>query len=374
MSFYLLEHDELIQSADISDHMNTVSAGVQLGSSSLPVMARANGREHVVSVMIGNPSQPVDLIIDTASCEFWTLSTLLPKNETALLDRSASTNKMFDPSQSRTFQKSDNSHWQVQYYDAHSASGYSGFDQVLYGNVLDKGVAVNVATRASWAKQPDQGVWGLSFPCEWQATFEDGQIKPAVHPIQRLYQKNLIPEPVFTIALSRGKDGTMTLGRPDTSLASSALQYFNLLPGTIEWTVPSSYAVIDGVKIARQGNTASIDSGSSMIFLSDNLLKTIYAKIKGSKLTSDGTWIFPKTSPVPSVALPVGNLLIKIPKSHVAATDTKDGWVIGAFQSRGSFYPQDIFGGAFLKCVVAVFDVGNRRIGLAKRNDVEYEE
>lgn len=348
---------------------SSVSSNSKPGVAVLPTFPRFGGYENVVQLQVGSPAQTIEVLIDTGSCLFWTISSLIPKNESALLNTLESKAPLFDPSRSTTFKNKTNSHWDAGYVDQHGASGFYGIDRVSFGGVVDDSVVLRVATRANWQNQPDRGVLGLSPPCQGRP---GSQVKSERHLVERLHNKGLIRSAIFSITLVSGSQGRLTLGEVDTTSLKGKVHYVPAIPHLSTWSVYSPCAIVDGVKISREkGNQALIDTGSSHIFVSDALVHSIYSKIAGSELTQDG-WVYPNASKLPTVELAIDEFVYRFPKGHFAVDYTLDGRSIGAFQPRGDF-PSDMFGGVFFRSVVAVFDVQNHRVGFARRKDVQYD-
>src|SRR5579859_7683932 len=73
------------------------------------------------------------------------------------------------------------------------------------------------------------------------------------------------------------------------------------------WEFNSSFITINGQTIQRPGNTAIADTGTTVIYIADSLLPSIYTPL-GGKLIGN-YWSFPTTVPaslLPSLSIPAG--------------------------------------------------------------------
>jgi hypothetical protein len=121
---------------------------------------------------------------------------------------------------------------------------------------------------------------------------------------------------------------------------------------------------------------AIIDTGTTLMLLDDMTLLTIYNSIPGAKFDSQvGGYTIPCNAVVPDTFWLFGDQFYGVPGSVMAFAKLDSNRCYGAMQSRGDF-PTDIFGDAFIKNQMIVFDQNptNPRIGFAYRPDIQFRE
>ena len=92
---------------------------------------------------------------------------------------------------------------------------------------------------------------------------------------------------MFTCVLTRPSEvpGFYTFGYIDESLSNPGIQFNDIVtiganaPG--QWEIKSEYAVLNGIRITREGNTVAIDTGTPGILLEDSVVRNIYALLHG---------------------------------------------------------------------------------------------
>ena len=131
----------------------------------------------------------------------------------------------------------------------------------------------------------------------------------------------------------------------------------------------TSYS-INGTSTTQSGNTAIADTGTTLMLVSDEMCKAVYAAIPGSTYNSSQQgYTFPASTTadqLPTVQVAVGGTLITIQKEDLSFANAGNNMVYGGIQSRGS-QTFDILGDVFLRAVYCVFDVGNKQLGVCQR-------
>ncbi|KAL1411746.1 hypothetical protein Q8F55_002713 [Vanrija albida] len=336
-----------------------------------PARSDSGDLEYIVQVPIGTPPQTLNLDFDTGSSDLWVFSSALPA--TAKKGHS-----VFTSAASSTWKALAGSTWSIQYGDLSTASGSVGTDSVNLGGLVVKSQAVELATKASssFTSGNNDGLVGLGF---W-----NGQYGNTVKPVrQRGVVANLIAQgtvpanaQLFTTALYSARDAASsfyTFGYVDQGLVSASGQsiaWTPVDPSLGFWQVPSATAYVNGKAIARAGNTAIADTGTTLALLSDDVVNAIYALVPGAVYDSvDGGYAFPfgSAKSLPTVTVAVGGKQFTIQPEDLIYGTTSDGTkYFGGIQSRGD-NPFDILGDVFLKSVYAIFDQGNTRLGLVPK-------
>ncbi|KAK6423427.1 hypothetical protein LTR95_016538 [Oleoguttula sp. CCFEE 5521] len=324
---------------------------------------------YLVPVAIGTPAQTLNLDFDTGSSDLWVWSTELPSATT----KNATGHTIFNPTKSSTFEKTAST-WKISYGDGSSASGDVGTDTVNIGGLIIKQQAVELAKTlsSSFASGQGDGLLGLAF-----GTINTVTPKPVATPVENMIaQDDIKPgEELFTAFLSQPTaDSFYTFGFIDQdSLAGQTPAYAPVDNSQGFWMFDSASANLNGETIARSGNKAIADTGTTLCLIDDDTLAKIYGTIPGAMIDSTQQgWVFPKSTPadsLPSVGFAVGDAVFYVQKEDLAFQDLNDGSgnVFGGIQSRGSGQDFDILGDVFLRGVYAIFDVGNTQFGATQR-------
>lgn len=286
-------------------------------------------------------------------------STELPSS----IQSSGSNHVIFDPSKSRSWKASSGETWQISYGDGSSASGNVGTDTLDLGGIAIKNQAIELAKYLSTQFQQSEGdgLLGLAW-----GNINTVKPQPVQTPVENLISQNLIPADaqLFTAhlgeAAAKNDNSFYTFGYIDQAVVKATgnqIVYANVDNTKGFWTFESTSATINGKTITRSGNTAIVDTGTTLALVDDNTVKAIYDAIPGSKYDSlQQGYTFPSnTSPdkLPTVTFAVGNAQIAVHKSAFAFADVGNGFVYGGIQSRGS-NPFDILGDTWLKGLYAV--------------------
>lgn len=138
------------------------------------------------------------------------------------------------------------------------------------------------------------------------------------------------------------------------------------------WQFDSTSFTLNGKTIARSGNTAIADTGTTLALVDDATCKAIYAAIPGGKYDSSAQgYVYPTSTTVdklPVVTFAVGDKQFTVQKEDLGFVEASSGYIYGGIQSRGDL-TFDILGDTFLKGIYAIFDVGNTRFGAVSRKE-----
>ena len=137
--------------------------------------------------------------------------------------------------------------------------------------------------------------------------------------------------------------------------------------------MPSTSWSLNGQTKRRSGNTTILDTGTTLLLVSDEVVDELYGAIEGAQYDDQqGGYKFPSNATLPDVSFAVGDKLYKVRAlcafaslytsiddvvqvsgKDLAFADAGDGYVFGGVQSRGNM-DFDIFGDIFLKNVYVV--------------------
>lgn len=267
---------------------------------------------YLCEVSIGTPAQNLLLDFDTGSADLWCWSTELPSSTKS----HAKGHTIFDPSKSSTFKTVKGSSWKISYGDQSSASGTVGTDLVTIGGLKIQNQAIELAKTmsAQFAEGTGDGLLGLAF-----GTINTVTPKRVQTPVENMITEEDIPASaeLFTAYLGSLKDPNSqsfyTFGYIDQSIVTASgedIWYTPVDNSQGFWTVNSTSATVNGKSVARDGNTAIMDTGTTLALVDDATCQAIYNAIPGATYdqASQG-YIFPEDTTadqLPVVTFDVG--------------------------------------------------------------------
>jgi len=326
----------------------------------VPAQDIQNDLEYVVAVKIGTPGVTLNLDFDTGSSDLWVWSSELRS--------SVAGHTIYKPASSSTAKQVSGASWNISYGDGSSASGNVYTDTIQIGSLSIPNQAVELAEKLSSSflqEGGSDGLLGLAWP-----SINTVQPDSVATPVANIIQQGL-GQGMFSVALDQGDgNGFYTFGGIDATKAGVQESDITFTPVDNSegfWMFNSESASVNGQTISQSGNTAILDTGTTLALVSDDTANAIYEAIPGARMDQQqGGWVYPSNAKVPTVAFAVGSKLYTVNPSDFAFGDAGSGMTFGGIQSRGN-NPFDILGDVFLKSVYAVFDEANTQIGVAQR-------
>lgn len=237
----------------------------------------------------------MDLDFDTGSADLWVWSTELSKSVQS--QGVSAGHKIFDPSKSSTWKTSSGSTWQISYGDGSSASGTVGTDTLNLGGLAVENQAIELSNKLSdsFVQNQGSGLLGLAFG-------SINTVKPTAvsTPVENMISQQDIPKTaeLFTAFLAGSNANSFyTFGFIDQDAAGSAdIQYVPVDNSQGFWQVESASAKVNDQTISREGNTAIVDTGTTLVLVDDKTCEAIYGAIPGAKQSSSQQVRFPSTT------------------------------------------------------------------------------
>ncbi|KAK0108324.1 hypothetical protein ONS95_003139 [Cadophora gregata] len=318
------------------------------------------------------------LDFDTGSADLWVWSTQLPAT-TQTAGKKAG-HVIFDNTKSSTFKPTSGSSWKISYGDSSSASGTVGTDNIILGGLEVKGQSIELAKKisAQFASGVGDGLLGLAF-----GAINTVKPKAVKTPVENMIAQQDIPESaeLFTAKLGSWRDanepdkgqGFYTFGYIDKATVTASGQEISYAPVDSSqgfWTIESASTIVNGKTISQSGNTAIMDTGTTLALVSDAVCEAVYGAIEGAKYDQQNQgWVYPSTTTIdqlPDVSIAIGDKQFIVQKEDLGFADAGNGTVYGGIQSRGDM-DFDILGDTVLKGIYAIFDQGNKRFGAVQR-------
>lgn len=128
---------------------------------------------------------------------------------------------------------------------------------------------------------------------------------------QRTFFDNIMADltmPVFTAQLKSGEVGAYEFGNIDTSAFKGKLTTAPVDSSGGFWEVSSAKAVVQGQTINTSNGRAIIDTGTSLMLVSNDVLVGYWNNVQGAQFNADaGGVIFPCNAPLPDLQVAIGN-------------------------------------------------------------------
>ncbi|KAL8676987.1 MAG: hypothetical protein Q9186_006547 [Xanthomendoza sp. 1 TL-2023] len=311
--------------------------------------------QYLTPVTIGG--QTVNLDFDTGSSDLWVFSSETPSN---------SGHDIYDPSKSNSSKELVGATWSITYGDQSSSSGNVYTDTVKVGTTSFANQAVELAQQVSEQFQRDvanDGLLGLAFDSL-------NTVKPTA---QKTFFTNVLPSlsaPLFTVDLKKAAPGTYDFGFVDESKITSKVTYVPVDSSQGFWTFTSSGFSIGGRPISSSPIEAIADTGTTLLYLPDDIVNAYYGSVTGAKNDNEqGGFTYPCSADLPDISFGIGGYKAVVPGSYVnyAPVDDSGTTCFGGIQSSAGI-GLNIFGDIFLKSQFVVFQGGeNPQLGFASK-------
>lgn len=330
-------------------------------------------RSYLAQVEVGTPPQTLALDLDTGSSDFWVFSSDLPAEVT-------DSHHVFDYHKSSSWSLIPDAKFSISYADHSNATGNVGRDTVNLGGLTVKNQAVSIAqTEYKFGKGNSDGLIGLGFyDGRFGSTVKTAGVKtPEKTPVDTLIADGTLPagSELFTSAFyswrNPDKKSFYTFGYIDEDLVAASGQQLKYYPvdGSLGfWQIASTSARVNGKVVSVGDNQIAVaDTGTSVAFLPTPIVRELYSQIPDSITDKDGYWYFPNSSisSLPTFEVAIGNDYWTIQPEDLVFQ-----WIPEASVWAGGIQESDsitILGDVFLKSVYAVWDRGQKRLGLVPK-------
>ncbi|KAI8599473.1 aspartic peptidase domain-containing protein [Dissophora ornata] len=326
-------------------------------SGTVPLTDEDTDSEYYGTVSVGTPAQNFKLVFDTGSSDIW-----FPSRTCTTVG--CQTHAQFDSSQSSTF-KEDGRSWQISYGDDSTASGILGTDVVSVGGIsVPQTIGLATDESAEFGSSPSDGLFGLGFDTiesvSGVKTFMDNAIAAGV-----------LSQPVVSVFLpslrrNGGIGGEYVFGDIDSIKFDGSLTY---IPVTKQgyWQVAIGDISVGG-KSLGQSSEGVIDTGTTLIIVSDAAAQAIHNGIQGSKNDPQKGWLVPCSlaSSTDNISFTMSGTPFNVAMADLAYEDIGDGSGLCFSGVQGGRNDLWILGDVFIKNNYCVFEQSSSpRIGIA---------
>ncbi|KAL0092314.1 rhizopuspepsin 6 precursor [Phycomyces blakesleeanus] len=302
------------------------------------------------TIKVGTPAQPINVIIDSGSSDFWFASTSCKNCQTS--------NILFNPLISTTF-VSTNDSWSIEYADRSFAQGFVAYDTVMISNISIIGQSVEIAinTTALMENTTINGIMGLAFDSLTHT-------KGVETPIKSMISQGLINYPVFGLFLGKESNGTNDSIGNNGEIIFGGYNPDHINGTLIEVPVDNSLglweidirATTAGIEpfIRNIGHFQGVLDTGTTLMLFPSRMATKVAEAYNAIDKKDGTYtISCNSSELSPLTFTIGDSDFSIPPADLIYT--KDGSsCIAGFGSIDA--PFGILGDVFLKSHYIIFD------------------
>lgn len=351
--------------------------------------------QYTCAVMIGTPSQTLNLDFDTGSADVRGLQSLHstppppeknPRHEkqnrkqkshdhttnphpqlwvfsSQTKGESTTGHSLYTPTDSSTSSLESSESWKIQYGDGSGASGTVYADRVIVGGVTATSQAVEVATSVSagaggQAFKGTDGLLGL-------ASSSINTVSPRAATTWFDTVKGGLDAQLFTATLKHQQPGSYDFGYIDDGKHTGSIAYAPVNFSRGFWQFDTgSYAVTGGA--SGTFGSAIADTGTTLLLADQgSVITDYYAQVSGSQNSNKaGGYIFDCNATLPDLVITIAGQDVTVAGSLINFAPNGDGTCFGGLQSAGGL-GFSILGDVFLKAIYAVFDEGNSQFGFA---------
>ncbi|KAG0258597.1 Type I transmembrane sorting receptor [Mortierella polycephala] len=309
-------------------------------------------QEFFVEAYIGTSKQYFRLLPDTGSADTWVPGINCTEGGCA------SSRNRFSPAESATSEE-QNGNFSIAYGDGTNVSCLAYKDTVAIGNAIADGQAIGVATfiASNLGIQEYDGILGLSF-----LAIAASKTSPFM---DTLFANGVVPDEVFSIAMPPTGAGELALGGINPKWYNDPLLDVPLT-GQNLWQVQVQ-DIAWGDETLTSGYDTLIDSGTSMITVSNETAKALHSKIDHARPYEEDSifWVIPCNTQE-TFRFQIGDSWYTIPHSvkHAGAVAQGSSECVSSVTGGA---PTDcwILGKPFFAGYYSVFDKTNARIQFA---------
>jgi len=303
-------------------------------------------------VSLGTPPQAFKLLFDTGSSNLW-----VPSYSCTTL--ACFVHSTYNSAKSSTYVK-NGTVFDIQ-YGSGACEGFVSQDTVTWGTYSIPKVLFAEITNlqgVGFVAGKFDGILGLA----WQS-ISVNNMPPAFN---MLWAQGSLTSNLFSVYLSKvaGSSGSvLILGGIQASLAKTAFNYVPLSNQTY-WMIALGGASINGVAIPYTGLSGIVDTGTSLLVASHEIID--YMKLKIGEVNQNCS----NLASLPTISFKINNIQYPLtPQQYVLQVSSQgqtacimglDGLDLPSYLSKVI-----ILGDVFIRAYYTIFDVGNSRVGFA---------
>jgi cathepsin D len=313
-------------------------------------------------IRMGTPPQKFNVVFDTGSSNLW-----VPSKSCSLLNIACKLHSKYDSSASSSY-VANGTAFAIR-YGSGSLTGITSEDTVTVGSVTVPNVLFAEAVKEpgiAFVAAKFDGILGFGFP-----EISVNGIEPW---FQNAVKQGLVPKPEFAFYLAKdataSPGGELVLGGTDKERYTGDFTYVPVTtPGY--WQFAWDSVSVDGAPFATEIK-AIADTGTSLLAIPKDLVKSLVAKLPGVKPIIHGEYSADcsKIDEMPTLSFSVGGKTFELDGHDYILQETAAGQTQCILGIMGIDVPAPrgplwIMGDVFLRRYYTVFDYGNKRLGFA---------
>ncbi|KAF8161008.1 acid protease [Crassisporium funariophilum] len=293
---------------------------------------------------IGTPPQKLTVDVDTGSSDLWVPSGC-----------EFCSNTQFNKKASSTY-SSEGTEFQI-YYGSGDVTATKAKDVVSLEQLSIKDQGFGAVTRESdeFNGSPNSGLLGLAF----------GSIAASKQTpfFERLIMDKQLAAPMFSVHLTRNQEfgSQICFGCYDKTKTTGGARWVPVISKTY-WAVAMDSICVNSTMAAGDDVIAAIDTGTTLIYLPDDMTSRFYGLIPGATTAFEygqGFYKYPCDA-VFSIALTFGgqSFTMNVEDFNLGRTEDNSKYCVGGILSLGTGFPSylAIIGDEFLKSWYSTFD------------------
>jgi len=304
-------------------------------------------------ITLGTPGQKFNVIFDTGSSDLWVAGSTCGK--------SCGSHASYNAAKSSTYQANGTA-FDIM-YGSGPVSGYESVDVLSSGSLTVQAqefAEVTDATGLGLAYKIGKfdGILGLAFPIL--------SVNHVPTVFQNMFSQGLISDNAFSFYLGKesGQAGELLLGGIDTNYFSGPMTW-TPLKATTYWEVTLDKFTA-GTDVYGAGDSAIVDSGTSILTGPTDAVAKIAAAM-GGKAINAAEYMVPCDGPnQPTFTYTLNGVDFTLePADYLIPDGTLCLLGIMGMDIPRPTGPLWIMGDVFMRKYYTVFDVGNKRVGMA---------
>ncbi|ERF70112.1 hypothetical protein EPUS_00299 [Endocarpon pusillum Z07020] len=335
---------------------------------------------YFANVTLGTPPQGLRMHLDTGSSDFWCNS---PQSSLCMArSNRCNVSGTYDSTASSSY-KFVNNKFNISYVDGSAALGDYVTDTISIGGQSISDFQFGVGTRSS----STEGVLGIGYAIN-EVQVRRGHGSPYHNLPQRMVDEGFIKSNAYSLWLNDlgANTGQILFGGVNTDKYHGSLQTVPILTLAGQYSaflISLDSISVDGVNVAPSVFPAQVllDSGSTLMYLPDNIVESIYNQVHAATDSRAGSVIAyvpcALANEEKTIDFTFSGIRISVPFNEVvlpskwpngADLHFNDGTVaciFGVAPSGGSY---SVLGDTFLRSAYVVYDLDNNQISLAQTN------
>lgn len=331
-----------------------IKPSVQVKSSGSIVINDYANSQYYGEISLGTPPQKFEVIFDTGSSDLWVAS--------SQCDSSCGRHAKYNSAKSSTY-VANGTAFDIM-YGSGPVSGFESVDTLQTGGLTILSQEFAQVTDASglgaaYKLGKFDGILGLAFPVL--------SVNKVPTVFENMVTQKVVPAGEFSFYLGKedGAKGELLMGGTDPNYYTGAITYVPLKEATY-WEIQLAGFQFGSTQfVPSEGQSAIIDSGTSILTGPSDVVKQIADSIGAKELVPNEYMVDCKAS-LPNMDFTInGNVYTLTPAEYLIPDGDMCLFGMMGLDVPKPAGPLWIMGDVFMRKYYTVFDVANRRVGFA---------